>query len=93
MSGTGNPDEDSNLTDPLKKTLTFTESNTINSATPLLFQGASAETILGVANSCANVTFNLNGTINVRENTGSAENPEYVYKALTFQSDQVPTLL
>ena len=92
MSGTGNPDEDSNLTDPLKKTLTFTESNTINSATPLLFQGASAETILGVANSCANVTFNLNGTINVRENTGSAENPEYVYKALTFQSDQVPTL-
>lgn len=90
LAGTGNPGADSTLSQPLKKTLTFTETNTVNSSTDLVFQGASAETILGVANSCADITFNLGGTIYVRENTGSDESPIYAYKNLTFKSDSTP---
>ena len=46
LAGTGSPVADSTLTEPLKKTVTFTETNTINSSTKLMFQGATAETIL-----------------------------------------------
>ena len=91
LAGTGSPAADSTLTEPLKKTVTFTETNTINSSTNLMFQGATAETILGETNSCANVTFNLDGTIYVRENTGSDDSPIYTYKNLTFKSDSTPT--
>ena len=90
--GTGAPSTESDLTEPLKKTITFTETNTINSSTALIFQGATAETILGVDNSCSYVTLNLNGTIYVRENTTpDEERPFYEYKNLTFKSDTAPT--
>ena len=56
--------------------LTFTETNTLNSESDLHFQLTNSSSI-----SAENLdtTLNLNGIVNIRKNTGTAESPSYTY--------------
>lgn len=79
----GGNGQDGGINGVTPSVLTFSETNVLNVESALYIQGTNNSSILPEN---LDATINLNGTLNVRKNTGTAESPEYTYYKLTIAS-------